>query len=102
VFLRPLPILVRFALADGSFNVFDLPAKLTLAKVDAAGHVGPEQPAAGLPPAVGNNFVFVGLPLLLVREYDLLMDDHALSAGVWQLRVDLGDGVAHTVRVTLR
>jgi len=102
VFFRPLPILVRFALADGSLNVFDLPAKLYLAKVDATGHVGPEQPAAGLPPTVGNNFVFVGLPLLLVREYDLVMDDHALSAGVWQLRVDLGDGVAHTVRVTLR
>jgi hypothetical protein len=102
VFYRPVPILVRFALADQSLNVFDLPAKLYLAKVDSTGHVGPEQPAAGLPPAVGNNFVFVGLPLLLVREYDLLMDDHALSAGVWQLRVDLGDGVAHTVRITLR
>ncbi|HVU51814.1 MAG TPA: HYR domain-containing protein [Polyangia bacterium] len=102
VFPRPVPVLVRFALADQSLNVFDLPAKLYVAKVDAAGHVGAEQPAAGLPPAVGNNFVFVGLPFLLVREYDLLMDDHAMSAGVWQLRVDLGDGVAHAVRITLR
>jgi hypothetical protein len=102
VFYRPAPVLVRFGLADGSFNVFDLPARLFVARVDAAGHVGPEQPAVGLPPVLGDNFVFVGLPLLLVREYDLLMDIHAMSAGLWQLRVDLGDGVAHTVRITLR
>jgi hypothetical protein len=102
VFLRPVPILVRFALAGASLNVFDLPAKLYVAKIDAAGHVGPEQPAASVAPYVGNNFLFVGLPLLLVREYDLLMDDHAMTAGAWQLRVDLGDGVPHTVRITLR
>jgi hypothetical protein len=102
VFYRPVPILVRFGLSDGSANVFDLPAKLFVARVDAAGHVGPEQPAVGLPPGIGNNFVFVGLPLLLVREYDLTVDDHAMAAGVWQLRADLGDGVPHTVRITLR
>ena len=102
VFLRSLPVLVRFGLSGGSANIFDLPARLFVARVDAAGHVGAEQPAAALPPAAGDNFVFVGLPLLVVREYDLLMDDHAMAAGVWQLRADLGDGVAHTVRVTLR
>jgi hypothetical protein len=102
VFLRPTPILVRFGLADGSINIFDLPAKLFVARVDATGHVGPEQPAAGLPPVVGDNFAFVGLPLLLVREYDLLMDTHAMPLGVWQLRADLGDGVTHAVRITLR
>ncbi len=102
VFFRPIPLLVRFGLSDGSLNVFDLPARLYVARVDATGHVGAEQPAASLPPAVGNKFVFVGLPLLLVREYDLLMDVHAMAAGVWQLRADLGDGVPHTVRITLR
>ena len=30
---------------------------------------------------------------LLPREYDLLMDIHAMAAGPWQLRADLGDGV---------
>jgi hypothetical protein len=102
VFQRPWPVPVRFALAGPSFNVLDLPAKLYIAKVDAAGNVGPEEPATALPPAIGNNFVFVDVQLLLFRQYDLLMDDDDLSAGVWQLRVDLGDGVAHTVRITLR
>jgi hypothetical protein len=102
VFFRPVPILVRFALADQSLNIFDLPAKLYIARVDAAGHVGPEQPAVGMPPLVGNTFTFVGLPPLTAHEYDLRMDDHLMAAGVWQLRVDLGDGVPHTVRITLR
>ena len=26
----------------------------------------------------------------------------SMSAGVWQLRADLGDGIPHTVRITLR
>jgi hypothetical protein len=98
VFLRPVPIPVRVGLADGSAGICDLAVRLYLARVDASGHVGAEQPAAGLPPVVGNLFVFN--PLL--HEYELLLDDHALAAGVWQLRADLGDGVAHTVRITLR
>jgi hypothetical protein len=98
VFLRPLPIPVRIALSDGSLGITDLPARLYLARVDASGKPGPEQPAAGLPPGIGNLFVYN--PLL--REYDLALDIHALAAGPWQLRADLGDGVAHTVKITLR
>src|SRR5262249_4203775 len=91
VFPRPLPALVRFGLTDGSARVGDLQARLFVARVDAAGHVGPEQPAAGLPPALGNNFVFIGIPYL-VAEYDLSMDTRPMPPGVWQLRADLGDG----------
>jgi hypothetical protein len=98
VFLRPIPVLVRFALADGSAGIRDLVVRLTDARIDAAGNVGVEHPAAGLPPVIGNTFVYN--PLL--REYDLLMDIHAMAAGPWQLRADLGDGAAHTVRITLR
>ncbi|HVZ73012.1 MAG TPA: PA14 domain-containing protein [Polyangia bacterium] len=98
VFYRPLPLLVRFTLAGGCAGIADFPAKLFLAPVDAAGHVGAEQPAHALPPFLGDNFVFI--PLL--RTYDLLLDTHALARGAYQLRVDLGDGATHTVRVTFR
>ncbi len=98
VFLRPVPVPVRFALADGSAGIRGLVVRLTGARIDAARNVGVEHPAAGLPPAIGNTFVYN--PLL--REYDLLMDIHAMAAGPWQLRADLGDGAAHTVRITLR
>jgi hypothetical protein len=98
VFLRPLPVPVRIALTDGSLGITDLTARLFLARLDANGKPGPEQAAAGLPPGLGNLFIYN--PLL--REYDLLLDIHALAAGAWQLRADLGDGVAHTVKVTLR
>jgi hypothetical protein len=98
VFRRPVPVLVRLALTDGSAAIRHLVVRLTVSRIDAAGHVGVEQPAAGLPPVIGNRFVYN--PFL--REYDLLMDIHAMAAGQWQLRADLGDGAAHTVRVTLR
>jgi hypothetical protein len=98
VFLRPIPVLVRFALTDGSAGIRDLVVRLTVARIDAAGNVGVEHPAAGLPPVIGNTFVYN--PLL--REYDLLMDVHAMAPGPWQLRADLGDGATHTVRITLR
>ena len=98
VFLRPVPVLVRVGLAAGTPTIPNLPARLYLARIDAAGHVGAEQPAVGLPPAIGNALVFI--PLL--REYDLLLDIHGLAAGAWQLRADLGDGVSHTVKITLR
>jgi hypothetical protein len=98
IFPRPIPIPVRFTLTDGSAGIRDLNARLFIARVDAAGKVGKEQPAAGLPPGLGNEFVY--LPLL--REYDVLMDVRNMAAGAWQLRADLGDGVSRTVVITLR
>jgi hypothetical protein len=98
IFLRPVPVPVRFTLSDGSAGIKDLTPRLFIARIDAAGRVGAEQPAAGLPPALGNAFVYN----ILLREYDLLLDIHALPAGPLQLRADLGDGVARTVKITLR
>jgi hypothetical protein len=37
----------------------------------------------------------------LVGRYVLALDTRGMASGVWQLRVDLGDGVAHTVRIRL-
>ena len=31
----------------------------------------------------------------------MLLDTRPMSAGAWQLRVDLGDGEIHTDRITL-
>jgi hypothetical protein len=91
--IRGLPLLVRFRLIGGSENIDDLPARLFVAPLNAQGIPGPEKPAVGLPPGVGN--LFHQLPLL--DEYDLLLDTLSLKAGASQLRVDLGDGEIHTV-----
>jgi hypothetical protein len=97
-FLRGLPVPVQFTLTGPSAVITDLPARLFVAPVDAAGVVGAESPAAGLAPGVGNSFRYV--PLL--GEYLLTLGTGGMSAGTWQLRVDLGDGAPHTTRIRLR
>jgi hypothetical protein len=94
-FLRGLPIAVAFTLTGPSAGITNLSAHLFVAPVNAAGQVGAEQPAPG---AAGSVFAFI--PLL--HEYLFTLSTGSLSAGTWQLRVDLGDGVAHTARIQLR
>jgi hypothetical protein len=94
--LLPLPVAVQFALTGASAGMTTLSARLFVAPVDGAGRVGPEVPATGAL-GVGNLFRFVPL----VGQYLLSLDTRGMAAGVWQLRVDLGDGVAHTARIRL-
>jgi hypothetical protein len=92
-----LPIALRFALTGASANICDLPAKLFVAPLDAAGRPGTERPAAGLPPGAGNLFYFIPI----INQYAMLLDTRPLTLGPWQLRVDLGDGEKHTQRITM-
>ena len=92
---QPLPL--RFELAGPSSNISDLSARLLIAPVNAAGVAGAERPAAGLPPGTANLFYF----LPIINQYAMLLDTRPMSAGAWQLRVDLGDGEVHTDRITL-
>jgi hypothetical protein len=91
-----VPLPVRFALTGASAGIFDLTAKLFVAPLDASGHAGPEVQAAKIPPINANTFDFVPI----INQYLLLMDTRPQGIAAWQLRVDLGDGVPHTVRVT--
>jgi hypothetical protein len=93
-FLRPLPVAVKFNLTGASAGITNLGARLFVAPVDGAGNVGAERPA---PAALGNLFRFIPL----IGQYLLTLDTSGLAGGTWQLRVDLGDGVAHTARIKL-
>jgi hypothetical protein len=95
-FLRLLPVTVQFQLTGPSAAITDLPAHLLVAPVDSQGNVGAERPAPG-GGAIGNLFRFV--PLL--GRYQLSLGTSSLASGVWQLRIDLGDGVPHTARIPL-
>jgi hypothetical protein len=95
-FLRLLPVTVQFQLTGPSAGITDLAAHLFIAPVDSQGNVGAESPAPG-GGAIGNLFRFV--PLL--GRYQLSLSTSGLGSGVWQLRVDLGDGVTHTARIRL-
>jgi len=90
------PVLVRFRLTGPSASIEDLHPTLLVAPV-IGGVVGAYQeakPVAGK----GNVFRFKRGP----RWYELLMSTRTLFRGTWQLKVDLGDGVAHTLRIVLR
>ena len=95
-FLRLLPVTVQFQLTGPSAGITDLAARLFVAPVDSQGNVGPERPASG-GGGIGNLFRFV--PLL--GRYQLSLSTSGLGPGVWQLRVDLGDGGLHTARIRL-
>jgi hypothetical protein len=97
VFVRGLPVAVQFRLTGPSAGITDLPVRLFLAPVDGHGNVGAERPAVAQTQGIGNLFRFV--PLL--GRYQLSLSTAGLASGVWQLRVDLGDGVAHTARIRL-
>jgi hypothetical protein len=97
VFLRGLPIAVKFTLSGDSAGITNLGARLFVARVDAAGNVGAERPAVGAAPALDNLFRYVPL----AGQYLLLLNTAGMQAGTWQLRVDLGDGIPHTARIRL-
>ena len=88
---------MKFALAGSSAGITNLGARLYVAPVDSSGHAGVERPAVGLAPGVGNLFRYVPL----AGQYLVLLSTTGMQAGVWQLRVDLGDGIPHTARIRL-
>jgi hypothetical protein len=91
-----IPLPVRFALTGASAGICDLSARLFVARLDASGHPGAEIPAVKIPPINSGFFDFIPI----VNQYLFTMDTRPQGLGAWQLRVDLGDGVPHTVRVT--
>lgn len=98
VFKRHQPIPVRFALAGASARISDLSARLFVAKVEGA-VVGLEVPAVSTGGGFSGNLFRSEGPH---GVYHFLMATAALDAGVYRLRIDLGDGTLHTVLVTIR
>lgn len=87
---------VKFQLTGTAQNVTDAAARLYLAKV-TYGVVGTEFPATASGNSnQGNLFRFTG------DHYAFNWSTKNLTAGVYRLRVDLGDGVSRTVLVTIR
>jgi hypothetical protein len=91
-----IPLPVRFALTGASAGIPNLSARLFVARLDASGHPGAEIPAVKIPPINSGYFDFIPI----INQYLFVMDTRPQGIGPWQLRVDLGDGVAHAVRVT--
>jgi hypothetical protein len=90
---RTLPL--KFQLTGTCASKVDLVARLYLAKV-SDGIVGTEIAPESLVAAdFGNVFKYQG------GTYHYNLSTKGLSAGTWQLRVDLGDGAPHAVLISL-
>jgi hypothetical protein len=88
---------VKFALTGASSGISAATASVWVAKV-TNGVVGPESPANSTSSATaGNLFRFD----VTSGQYIFNWDTRGLTPGVYQLRVDMGDGVFRAVNVTL-
>jgi hypothetical protein len=90
-------LMVGFRLGGGSAGLTGANATLWIAPV-VGNQVGPEQPANPGPFSTGNTFR--DQPLV-PGQYMYTWNTMFLPIGVYQLRVDLGDGQVHTVRVQI-
>jgi len=88
---------VKFALRGASLGITNLVAKLYVAAV-IGGVPGPEVPARSSGGGHDSQFHYQPCD----RDYEFEWSTRGLEAGHYQLRIDLGDGVARTVPVELR
>jgi 6-phosphogluconolactonase (cycloisomerase 2 family) len=86
---------VKFRLAGAKIR--NLPARLWVAKV-TGGVVGPETAAVSTSGAASENLFRSECG----EQYIFNLNTKPMAAGTWQLRADLGDGVPHTVQISLR
>ncbi|WP_331527623.1 HYR domain-containing protein [Nocardioides sp.] len=89
---------VKFALTGASAGISDLQARLFLQRI-GAGATGTVIEAISTSNATtGNLFRYDPTS----AQYLFNLNTKPLSAGTYQLRVDLGDGVLHTVNISLK
>jgi hypothetical protein len=87
---------VKFSLTGASAGITNLPARLYLQRV-GAGATGTVIEAVSTSNATsGNLFRYDS------GQYIFNLGTKTLSAGTYQLRLDLGDGVSHTVNISLK
>ncbi len=97
VFKLGSTIPVKFQVTGASAGIGNLVARLYLSKINS-GVAGTETEAVSTSNAdVGNQFRYAG-----DGQYHYNLATKPLSAGTWLLRIDLGDGQDHTVRISLR
>ena len=89
---------VKFQLSGTAAGITNLPAKLYYAKVSNS-LVGTELEAISTSAAdTGNQFRYDST----AKQYIFNLSTKGFSEGTYQLRVDLGDGISHTVNITSR
>ncbi len=92
---RTIP--VKFSLSDcAGLSRTDAAAKLYIAKVGDDGSLGEEQAAVSSGAERDNLFRVAG------KQYIFNLSTKSMTAGAYQLRVELSDGTSHTVQIVLK
>jgi hypothetical protein len=89
---------VKFALTDASAGITALVATLAVAKISNSIVGSDLEPVSSSPASTGNTFRYDPTG----GQYHHHWGTKGLTAGSYQLRIDLGDGVSHTVTVSLK
>jgi hypothetical protein len=89
---------VKFALPGASAGVKALAARLYYARVGSAGTGTYDEATSTSAATTGNLFRYDAT----ANQYIFNLGTKTLSSGTYTLRIDLGDGVVHTVNITLR
>jgi hypothetical protein len=89
---------VKFQLTGASAGVRDLVARLYLTKVGSVADGTVLEAISTSNATTGNLFRYDATS----GQYIFNLATKTLSTGAYQLRVDLGDGVPHTVNISLR
>jgi len=87
---------VKFALTGASAGVTNLPATLWVRRLPTATTAGETVAVSTSAATTGNLFRYTD------GQYLFNLNTKPLSVGSYELRIDLGDGVQHTVTITLR
>jgi len=96
VFKKGSTIPIKFRLTGASAGITDLVARILVARI-SNGIAGTDvEPTSNAAPDGGNLFRYDG------GQYIFNLSTKGMSTGTWSLRADLGDGVAHEVRISLK
>jgi hypothetical protein len=87
---------VKFALTGASANITNLVAKLYVAKVSNGIEGTLVEATTNGAADAGNQFRYSG------GQYIFNLSTKTLSTGTWVVKADLGDGVDHSVHISLR
>jgi len=89
---------VKFKLTGASAGITNLVAHLTVAKVSSSVTGSCVEATATGGANSGDTFRYDAA----AKQYVFNLSTKVLSAGTWSLRADLGDGVNHSIKVSLR
>jgi HYR domain len=98
IFKAGSTIPVKFQLTGASASITNLVARLLVAKV-SSGIVGTDSElSSNAAPDGGNQFRYDAS----ANQYVFNLSTKSMSTGTWTIRADLGDGVDHSVKVSLK